>query len=326
MNVPLNTSVTTAAKSTMVTNDAIMTDIAAVPTSPVSPDSTNASSRPGTPKRDSRKENKRESKRESKHEGRGNGVRFHGILRQNSGKSAATGTEDNGGGDGGPGEPRLSASIMNRFFSRNRSQVALTRVRSKLATLMVLPDKGRDKNRIRRTRVTADALPFSRNRNGPSAYHARTPSDKDGAEDADEEGLNESEGVGQSVGAEGGENGRIANANQADAVKRSESEKNERRGRSLFRGIGSHFSTSAIRRTARSPTVREREGGILSRIRWRRTISPSPPPRARRSRNRRTQAVISGTSDSNRDDQVVGESGVQTSTDTPPFQPVQVNA
>lgn len=224
--------------------------------------------------------------KDSKKEARATTVRFQpGALRES-------------GANEGNGDARLSANLMNRFFSRNRSQVALTKVKSRLATLMVLPDKGREKGRILRTRVTADALPHARNRPVSSPFPSPTvvaasprikEENREDGNDRDRKS-NDKDDEGIVIYTNLKENGRTAVKDGCDAVIRSESEKNERRGRSLFRGIGAHFSTSAARRSARSPGTRERES-IISRIRWRRTISPSPPPRPRNRRCGRRKEI-----------------------------------
>lgn len=198
-----------------------------------------------------------------------------------------SGAQRESGGSEGNGETRLSANIMHRLYSPNRTQAALTRVKPRLATLMVLPDKGREKGRILRTRVTADALPHARNRHPvpplhPAAAAVCPRGNGEGRKDGyshSEESKKRNNGIGGYPNLEA--NDRTMVEDGRNIVKRSESEKYERRGRSLFRGIGAHFSTSAARRVARSPVIREHKS-IISRIRWCRTVSQSPPPHNRR--------------------------------------------
>lgn len=145
---------------------------------------------------------------------------------------------------------RSDGSLFQRLLSRSRSRTMTPRTKSRLATLLVLPDKGSS----RRTRVTLDALP-------------------------------------QAAAEENDMSGFFNNLTEKDnEVIRSDSVKSERRGRTLFRGIGSHFSTSARRSRARSP-VRDREG-ILSRIKWRRMVSPSPDPTPRQRRAKHREAYL----------------------------------
>lgn len=63
---------------------------------------------------------------------------------------------------------------------------------------------------------------------------------------------------------------------------RTGSLRSSRRGRSLFRGIGTSSSTSATRKQNRSP---RRTRGTPSWASWRRRLSPSPDPTTRRTYN-----------------------------------------
>lgn len=171
-------------------------------------------------------------------------VRFGNIE-----KTASSSTR---GDDSSTRRSRSEGSLLQRLFSRSRSRTMMPRTKSRLATLLVMPEKGRS----RRARVTLDAL--------PKTAHGENTENAEKLDDVNDFPV------------------------KLEKVTRSNSCKNDRRGRSLFRGIGAHFSTSANRRRACSP-VRDREGAP-SLMRWRRRVSLSPEPRPRTWRTNRRAA------------------------------------
>lgn len=173
-------------------------------------------------------------------------VKFNRTLT----KTASVGTTDSGAAS----TRRSENFMLSRWLSRRSSRMrpVISRTRSRFPTLHIVPQKDKDATqqqtpRNQRGRITVDALP------------PRTVVNEDGEEvDEVEERMS-----------------RPRIATRSDSTN-ERGAKYDRRGRSLFRGIGSNFSSSANRRRGRTPSSRGTQGA--SRFRWFRMTSPSPAP------------------------------------------------
>lgn len=175
------------------------------------------------------------------------------------------------------GRLRKENSLLSRWLSARTSRMRppISRTRSRFPTLHVVPQKQDGNNnegrrRDRRGRVTLDALPN------------RTFYNDDGEEVVQTE--------------ERMSKPRIVTRSDSTNERGS---KYDRRGRSLFRGIGAGLSSSANRRRARTP-ARGGQGNGIKPFRWLRMTSESP--RNRRHRGRRRVGYDSDSEDDNNDD------------------------